>query len=100
GDDPLTHLDVSVDAQRSAAATMHDLAHEVCGGRWLALGGGGYSLAVVARAWTHLVAIAAHAPIELTTPIPGRWAEHAEGLVLTNPVTLGDVRASRLERPW
>ena len=62
-EDPLAHLVLTVDAQRAAADALHDLAHEVCGGRWVALGGGGYELVdVVPRAWTHLTAIAAHAP--------------------------------------
>ena len=60
--DPLAHLEMSVDGQRAAAEALHELAHEVCDGRWLALGGGGYAvLEVVPRTWTHLVAIAAHA---------------------------------------
>lgn len=100
GADPLTHLDVSVDAQRAAAATMHELAHEVCDGRWLALGGGGYSLTVVPRAWTHLVAIAAHAPVDPATPVPADWAEHAAGLGLKVPATMGDGRDVGEPRPW
>ena len=33
--------------------TFHELAHELCGGRWVALGGGGYAVReVVPRAWT------------------------------------------------
>ena len=44
-------------AQRAAAVALHDLAHEVCDGRWVALGGGGYAVVeVVPRTWTHLVA--------------------------------------------
>jgi acetoin utilization protein AcuC len=36
---------------------MHDLAHEICEGRWIVLGGGGYGLVrCVPRAWTHLIA--------------------------------------------
>src|SRR4051794_37669072 len=69
--DPLAHLQVSVDGQRAAAVALHDLAHEVCDGRWLALGGGGYAvIEVVPRTWTHLVALAAHAPISPDTAVP------------------------------
>jgi acetoin utilization protein AcuC len=75
--DPLAHLSVSLDAQRAAAASLHELAHEVCDGRWIATGGGGYAVVdVVPRAWTHLVAIAAHAPIPAETPVPDDWLEH------------------------
>lgn len=74
--DPLAHLSVSLDAQRVAAQLMHELAHEVCDGRWLALGGGGYEIIdVVPRSWTHLVAIAAHAPIDPGTAVPAPWLE-------------------------
>ncbi|WP_336923827.1 acetoin utilization protein AcuC [Aquipuribacter sp. SD81] len=80
--DPLAHLRVSVDGQRAAAALLHDLAHEVTDGRWLAFGGGGYELVdVVPRAWAHLVGVAAHRPVEPTTPVPAGWLEHVEQLV-------------------
>src|SRR4029079_9133544 len=59
--DPLTHLRMSVDGQRAAATLLHDLAHEVAGGRWVALGGGGYAvLDVVPRSWAHLLGVATH----------------------------------------
>ncbi len=90
--DPLTNLAVSVDAQRQAALTLHELAHEVADGRWLALGGGGYAVAhVVPRVWSHLLAIAAHAAIDVDTPLPEHWREgaaHAWGVAI--PPTMGD----------
>jgi acetoin utilization protein AcuC len=74
--DPLAQLALSVDGQRAAAAAVHALAHEVCGGRWVATGGGGYALAeVVPRTWTHLLAEAAGYPIEPTTPTPKEWQD-------------------------
>jgi acetoin utilization protein AcuC len=40
----------------------------------VALGGGGYELVdVVPRAWAHLVAIAAHRPIEPDAEVPEEW---------------------------
>lgn len=75
--DPLAHLAISVDAQRQAYETLHRLAHEVCGGKWVALGGGGYEVVeVVPRSWTHLTAIAAHQPIKLDTAIPQEWNDY------------------------
>ena len=70
--DPLAHLAMSVDAQRRGRRRRcTGLAHEVCDGRWVALGGGGYELVeVVPRAWTHLTAIAAHQPIAADRPVP------------------------------
>ncbi|MFH8403143.1 acetoin utilization protein AcuC [Streptomyces sp. NPDC018019] len=73
-EDPLAHLAVSLDAQRAVAAACHDLAHETAGGRWVALGGGGYAVVdVVPRSWTHLVAIAAGRPIDPAAPVPEEW---------------------------
>jgi acetoin utilization protein AcuC len=72
--DPLAHLELSVDAQRRAALMVHDLAHEVCGGRWLLTGGGGYALVqVVPRSWTHLLAIAAGEPVPPERAVPQDW---------------------------
>jgi acetoin utilization protein AcuC len=50
--DPLAHLALTTGAYRQLAARLHDLAHTVTQGRWLATGGGGYQWAsVVPRAW-------------------------------------------------
>lgn len=76
--DPLAHLSVTVDAQRLVAETLHDLSHEICGGKWIALGGGGYEVVgVVPRAWTHVTAIAAHRPISVSEAVPESWARAA-----------------------
>ncbi|MEU0667094.1 acetoin utilization protein AcuC [Streptomyces lavendulocolor] len=75
-EDPLAHLAVSLDAQRAVQAACHDLAHEYAGGRWVALGGGGYAVVdVVPRSWTHLVGIAAGAPVEPESVIPSSWRD-------------------------
>jgi acetoin utilization protein AcuC len=74
--DPLAHLLMTVDGQRTAYAALHALAHEVCGGRWVALGGGGYEpVQVVPRAWTHLLAEVTGAAVDGATP--GDWRELA-----------------------
>ncbi|MFG2841433.1 acetoin utilization protein AcuC [Streptomyces zaomyceticus] len=75
-EDPLAHLAVSLDAQRAVQEACHELAHEYAGGRWLALGGGGYAVVdVVPRSWTHLVGIAAHAPVDPESVIPSSWRD-------------------------
>ena len=33
--DPLANLELTIDAQRRAQVMMHDLAHELCDGRWV-----------------------------------------------------------------
>jgi acetoin utilization protein AcuC len=79
--DPLAHLSLSVDGQRQAQLMMHELAHELCGGRWIATGGGGYALVqVVPRTWTHLLAVAAGAPVDQEMATPAQWRELARSL--------------------
>jgi acetoin utilization protein AcuC len=51
--DPLAHLAASTRIWPRVGSVFHELAHELCEGRWLALGGGGYAIReVVPRAWT------------------------------------------------
>jgi acetoin utilization protein AcuC len=51
--DPLAHLATTTRIWPRVGKMFHDLAHELCDGRWLALGGGGYAIyEVVPRAWT------------------------------------------------
>ncbi|WP_353648028.1 acetoin utilization protein AcuC [Nakamurella sp. A5-74] len=77
-DDPLADLNLTVDGQRAAALALRDLAEELTGGRWLALGGGGYSLVkVVPRTWTHLLAIVGDRDLDPAMPIPPAWTEQA-----------------------
>jgi len=99
--DPLTHLRVTVDAQRLVATWLHDLVHEVAGGRWVALGGGGYAVVdVVPRAWTHVLAIAAHAPLDVSTDVPDEWrAMVSERYGRSGASRMGDGREPVL-RPW
>ena len=51
--DPLAHLAGTTRIWPHVGRVFHELAHELCEGRWLALGGGGYAIReVVPRAWT------------------------------------------------
>lgn len=76
-DDELSHLLTSVDAQREAALTICGLADRLCGGRWIAVGGGGYNLySVVPRVWSHLMAIVAGKPVPLRTAVPEPWRQY------------------------
>jgi acetoin utilization protein AcuC len=55
--DPLAHLVCSTAIWPHVGRAFHELAHELCGGRWVACGGGGYAVReVVPRAWTLLFA--------------------------------------------
>ncbi|MFM7718821.1 MAG: acetoin utilization protein AcuC [Actinomycetota bacterium] len=72
--DPLAHLEVTTAAYAEAARTLHRLAHDAAGGRWLATGGGGYRrVQVVPRAWT--IDFAAMAEAELDDALPASWRD-------------------------
>jgi acetoin utilization protein AcuC len=74
--DPLAHLACTVDGQRAAYARMHGLAHELCEGRWVVLGGGGYDpLNVVPRAWTHALAETTGSTVDGI--VPEEWRQYA-----------------------
>ena len=90
--DPLTHLRFSVDGMRETALLARSLSEELTDGRWIATGGGGYSiLDVVPRAWTQLVAIAAGADIDPAAETPQRWRSYAESLVGRDaPLSMSD----------
>ena len=53
--DPLTHLRYSARAHEYAAKRLHEMVHERCNGRILAMGGGGYDGANVDSAWSAVV---------------------------------------------
>src|SRR3954466_2767228 len=93
-DDPLAHLALSVDGQRASYLALHDLAHEAAGGRWVALGGGGYAVVdVVPRSWTHLLAVVGGAPLDPETAVPASWRAHVEEtLGRTAPLRMTDGR--------
>jgi acetoin utilization protein AcuC len=75
--DPLTNLELTVDAQRAAHAAVHALAHEFAGGRWLLTGGGGYEhVQVVPRSWTHLLFEAAGRPLDPSSATPQSWRDY------------------------
>ncbi len=91
--DPLADLALSVDGQRATYLALRELAHELCGGRWVAFGGGGYGMVeVVPRAWTHLLAILTGAPLSAQTATPNAWralaAERRPGTRV--PTFMGD----------
>jgi acetoin utilization protein AcuC len=98
-EDPLAHLMLTVDGQRAAYLALHDLAHEVCDGRWIITGGGGYALVeVVPRAWTHLLAIVGGRPLDPATETGWGWREHvrtALGRVAPHRLTDGRTPAYR-----
>ena len=74
--DPLAHLALTLRTYEGLARRLHDLAHTVAGGRWLATGGGGYQWAsVVPRAWcTYLSEMTG---VVLPSRLPDPYVEEA-----------------------
>ena len=99
--DPLAHMMLSVDGQRATYEALHELAHEVAGGRWVVTGGGGYAVVeVVPRAWTHLLAIVAGHALDPATPTPEGWRQHVTTLLgVVAPMRLTDGRTPAY-RDW
>ncbi|WP_205685232.1 acetoin utilization protein AcuC [Peribacillus acanthi] len=53
--DPLTHLSATMKIYKEIPRLAHQLAHQYCDGKWIAVGGGGYDIwRVVPRAWAHI----------------------------------------------
>lgn len=53
--DPFAHLELSDAGYAEIALRAHALAHELCDGRLVVVGGGGYEPVTVARLWTALL---------------------------------------------
>jgi acetoin utilization protein AcuC len=80
-EDTLANLHLSVDGHREIYRELRDLAERTAGGKWLALGGGGYELfRVVPRSWTHLLATVLDRDLDPRRPLPAGWVAHASRL--------------------
>ncbi|ASS86850.1 acetoin utilization protein AcuC [Geobacillus stearothermophilus] len=83
--DPLTHLSVTMKTYRAIPKLAHEIAHEYCGGRWIAVGGGGYDIwRVVPRAWA-LLWLEMTGQADVSGPLPNEWRERWQPL---SPVAL------------
>ncbi len=96
-EDPLAHLALSIDGQRMTYEALHRWAHRYAGGRWVAVGGGGYEwVDVVPRAWTHLIAEATGHRIDPETSLPAGYRDYVmEALGRQSPFRMTDGRT-----PW
>lgn len=100
--DPLSDLELSVEGCTVAYELLHGLAHELCGGRWVVLGGGGYDLgSSVPRAWTQLLAVCSGAVLPAETVLPEVWRkESAATTGRAAPRILGDGVGPVRWVPW
>lgn len=71
--DPLTHLCGTMNIFEYIPKLAHELAHEYCEGRWIALGGGGYDIwRVVPRAWGQIWNVMSGNDV-MTGNLPEAW---------------------------
>lgn len=83
--DPLTHLYSTMKIFKEIPRIAHELAHEFCEGRWVAVGGGGYDIwRVVPRAWSLIWLTMTDQEIP-SGPLPSEWLENWQE---ESPVTL------------
>jgi acetoin utilization protein AcuC len=82
-DDRLAHLRLTTKVYAEVVSQMHDLAHQLCNGRLILFGGGGYTLANVPRVWT--VAFSTLAAVKLDSKIPTDWSKEFENAAKEDP---------------
>jgi acetoin utilization protein AcuC len=82
-DDRLAHLRLTTRVYGEVVSQVHDLAHELCNGRLLLFGGGGYTLANVPRVWT--VAFSTLAGVKPSDEIPSVWSKEFEKAAKEDP---------------
>lgn len=83
--DPLTHLYGTMEIYKQIPKLAHQLAHQYCNGRWIAVGGGGYDIwRVVPRAWSYIWTEMNDLPAP-TGNLPKQWLDKYQH---KSPVTL------------
>ncbi len=81
--DPLTHLDLTTEAYEHAGVRFDEISRAHCGGRWIAVGGGGYDVTVVPRVWTLL--FAAQVGKRPGNALPEEWLRDCRRLARAEP---------------
>jgi acetoin utilization protein AcuC len=83
--DPLANMALTTHGQLALFESLRDLSP----GRWLALGGGGYDISVVPRAWA--LAFGVMSDQSFSNELPGKYRENYGGQRLHDPMpNLGD----------
>ena len=81
--DPLTHLMLTTETYEAVGVMLDGLSRELCGGRWVATGGGGYEITAVPRVWTTLFATMVGS--ELEDALPVEWLKECKHLAGSVP---------------
>lgn len=89
--DPLTHLSATMKIYREIPKLAHEMAHQYCGGKWIAVGGGGYDIwRVVPRSWA-LIWMEMTENSNCYGSLPQDWLEHwTEKAPVTLPMNWDD----------
>ncbi|MFX1296313.1 MAG: acetoin utilization protein AcuC [Promethearchaeota archaeon] len=74
--DPLTQMGFSLAVYRDIAQTIKTCAKDYCQDKWVALGGGGYLITVVPRAWT--LFLAKMLEVNLENKLPDSWIKEVK----------------------
>ena len=74
--DPLTQMGLSIQVYKDLAKEIELYAEKYCNKKWLALGGGGYLMTVVPRAWS--LFLAKMLDVELDNELPRSWIEEVK----------------------
>ena len=74
--DPLTQMGTSLELSKNLAQEIDNYAQKYCNNKWLAFGGGGYSMTVVPRAWT--IFLAQMLDVNLPNELPNSWIKEVE----------------------
>ena len=69
-------MGASISAYKNIAQTIYTSSHDYCNNRWVAVGGGGYLMTVVPRAWS--VFLARMLDVELKNELPNDWIEQVK----------------------
>ena len=71
--DPLTDFMLTNHVYAKIAGTMHKIVHEICDGRYVILGGGGYNPEATARSWA--IVFSKIAGVDLPEKTPAEWRD-------------------------
>ncbi|RJS72805.1 MAG: acetoin utilization protein AcuC [Candidatus Syntrophoarchaeum sp. WYZ-LMO15] len=81
--DPLTDLSLTTRAYSEIGKMLDEITQKLCDGRWLALGGGGYDMTVVPRAWS--IHFARMVGLNPDYSIPEDWMRFCENTIHRRP---------------
>jgi acetoin utilization protein AcuC len=84
-DDPLAHLSLTMETYHELASRLHSLAHELCDGKYVVLGGGGYKPENVARAWA--IVFCTINGTTISDNIPKKWIDSCREAIKRDPPT-------------